>query len=78
MHSVECCAHAAALLWYLSVSEAAEHNKLHSLSAGYFSASNNDSVQLSDIDDSDENLESSEADTTKNTDDIKDSEDVVT
>ena len=67
----------AALLWHLSVSEAVEHNMLHSLSAGQFSASNNDSMQLSDIDDSDDNLESNEADSTKNTDDSKDSEDVV-
>ena len=66
------CAHAAALLWHLSASEAAQHNKLHSLSAGHFSASNDDSVQLSDVDDSDDSLESSEAVGTKNTDDSKD------
>ena len=34
-------------------------------------------MQLSDIDDSDDNLESSEADSTKNADDSKGSEDVV-
>ena len=67
----------AALLWHLSVSQAGEHNKLHLFSPGHFLASNNDSMQLSDIDDSDDKLESSEADSTTNTDDSKDNENAV-
>ena len=75
--SVGCCAYAAALLWYLSISQAGEHNKFHALCDGHVLLSNNDSVQLSDVDDRNDNLESSEADSTKNTDDSKKSEDAV-
>ena len=74
---VGCCAHMATLLPYLGVSQAGDPNKLHMLSASQFLACIDDSMQLSDIDDSDDNLESSEVDCTTDTDDRKDSEGVV-
>ena len=71
---VGCCAHVAALLWHLSVSQPRDHYKLHPLSAGHFLTSIDDSMQLSDIDDTDDSLKSSEADSIQDTDDSHDSQ----
>ena len=52
-------------------------NRLHPLLTAHFSTPIDDSTQLFDIDDSDVNLESGEADSTTDTDDSKDSEDAA-
>ncbi|CAF4614113.1 unnamed protein product [Rotaria socialis] len=61
-HDMECCAHVAALLWHLGVRRANIKENTHPLSAGHLFASIDDSIQFSEVEESDEEQDDNDND----------------
>ncbi|CAF4885433.1 unnamed protein product [Rotaria socialis] len=59
---VGCCAHVAALLWHLGVRRANINENTHPLSAGHLFASIDDSMQFSEVEESDEDQDDNDND----------------
>jgi hypothetical protein len=80
---VGCCAHVTALIWHLGVCRAKVEQDIHPLSAGKLLAAVDDSMQFSDVDDTDDeendddSLKSSDADSTTDSDTSTDDDDDV-